>query len=215
MNEAAHKPDSLVVYLMRHADARPDGVRRFVGGRTDWPLNDEGRQQAADFAAGFAHVPVSRIYCSPLRRSIETAEIVVGVSVAPITPVPEFAEIDLGTWDGVPIEELRARFPSEYAARGTDLAGYRPPGGESFSDLAARVVPAFEALTAATTDGSVLIVGHAGVNRVLLCHILGMPLSNLFRLQQDYCCLNVLERVDGVWSVRGVNLRLGPAGALV
>lgn len=66
MNEAAHKPDSLTVYLMRHADARPDGVRRFVGGRTDWPLNDEGHRQAADFAAGFAHAPVSRIYCSPL-----------------------------------------------------------------------------------------------------------------------------------------------------
>jgi probable phosphoglycerate mutase len=51
------------------------------------------------------------------------------------------------------------------------------------------------------------VVGHAGVNRVLLCHLLGMPLGNLFRLGQDYGCCNLLRRWNGFCSVRAVNLR--------
>jgi probable phosphoglycerate mutase len=66
------------------------------------------------------------------------------------------------------------------------------------------VVPAFERL-AGETDSDLLMVGHAGVNRVILCHLLGMPLANLFRLGQDPGCLNVIEKGPEGFRVAGVN----------
>ena len=103
------------------------------------------------------------------------------------------------------ISEVRQRFPREYERRGADLIGYRPPGGESFADLSVRVLPAFESAVS-KAGRNLLIVGHAGVNRVLLCHLLGMPPDNLFRLDQGYGCLNILKFTAGAWVVRRINI---------
>ncbi|MFA7406118.1 MAG: histidine phosphatase family protein, partial [Pelobacteraceae bacterium] len=124
---------------------------------------------------------------------------------ASLTILPGLREIDLGGWDGVPISEVRQRFPNEYERRGANLIGYRPPGGESFADLSARVLPVFEN-TVSIAGNNLLIVGHAGVNRVLLCHLLGIPPANLFRLEQEYGCLNIMRRTAGAWVVRRVNI---------
>ncbi|MBI5896369.1 MAG: histidine phosphatase family protein, partial [Desulfobacterales bacterium] len=91
--------------------------------------------------------------------------------------------------------------------RGRDLEGYRPPGGESFGDLRSRVVPAFERIIAQAT-ANILIVGHAGVNRVILCHLLGMPLAHLFRLGQDYAGLNIIEPHAAECRVLAINSKV-------
>ncbi|KAF5033768.1 Histidine phosphatase superfamily [anaerobic digester metagenome] len=57
-------------------------------------------------------------------------------------------------------------------------------------------------------DEPLAIVAHGGVNRVLLCRILGMPLENLFRLEQHYACINVLHAGDGGFRVAAMNLRV-------
>jgi probable phosphoglycerate mutase len=97
--------------------------------------------------------------------------------------------------------EIRRRFPEAWAARGEALDTFRPPGGESFQDLAQRVMPAFRQLSE-SPDGPILVAGHAGVNRVILCRLLGMPLRNLFRLSQDYAGLT---RIDA--SVRPLRVK--------
>jgi probable phosphoglycerate mutase len=199
--------DRCTIYLLRHGDSRPDAVRRFIG-RTDNPLNETGRKQAESWRLALSRIPFSRIYCSDLQRSIETARIIGRRVRAPLTALPGLSEIDLGRWDGMPTSEVRRLFLKEYDRRGADLAGYRPPGGESFSDLSARVLPAFEGAVQQSV-GNLLIVGHAGVNRVILCRLLGMPLANLFRLDQGYGCLNILECTSGTWMVRRMNMPPG------
>jgi probable phosphoglycerate mutase len=105
------------------------------------------------------------------------------------------------------VAQVRERFPREYQKRGRDLGHFHPPGGESFSDLQNRVVPAFQQIVA-RMQGPVLIVGHAGVNRVILCHVLGMPLGFLFRLEQPYGALSVLICEDGTEiRVEALNLK--------
>jgi probable phosphoglycerate mutase len=167
-----------------------------------------GRAQTEYWRRGLAGIRFSRICCSGLQRSVESARIIGRRIKAPLSIIPGLAEIDLGSWDGLPISEVRRLFPGEYDQRGSDLAGYRPPGGESFSDLSARVVPAFEELVR-NFEGNLLIVGHAGVNRVILCHLLGMPLANLFQLEQGYGCLNVLTFSAGFRTVQRLNLQPG------
>jgi probable phosphoglycerate mutase len=204
MNRDDKQKSGCTVYLLRHGDSRQDAVRRFIG-RTDHPLNEAGRAQAEWWQQALSHISFSHICCSDRQRAAETARIIGRHQPPPLTILPALNEIDLGEWDGLPISEVRQRLPREYEQRGADLVGYRPPGGESFADLSARVLPAF-ASAIAKADGNLLVVAHAGVNRVLLCHLLGMPLTNLFRLEQGYGCLNILNFSNDAWTVRRMNI---------
>jgi len=199
------KPGSAPIYLLRHGDSRPDGVKRYVG-RTDHPLNATGRTQTERWRTELSGIPFRRFFCSTLIRSDETARIIRGDSGVSVTALPDLCEISMGQWDGVPMEEIRRSFPEEYRRRGADPAGHAPPGGESFIDLRGRVVPFFTRLLR-DEEGPILVVGHAGVNRVILCHLLGMPLDNIFRLGQDYGCMNIIARETGTCRVEVVNFR--------
>ena len=108
----------------------------------------------------------------------------------------------MGEWEARLRREIAEQQPQAYAERGADLVHYRPPGGESFADLAARVLPCWREIAAAHADGVVALAGHAGVNRVILCETLGMPLENLFRLAQRPGCLNIIEWRGGAPVVR-------------
>jgi len=179
-----------MLYLLRHADCRQDAVKRYIG-QIDLPLNKTGIEQALCLAREMKDIPFQWIYCSDLKRSYETAKIISGGRHDLICQIKAMREINLGQWEGLSMEEVARRFPEEYRARGNDPGNFRPPGGESFNDLTVRVIPQYMKLMKAS-HGNVLIVGHAGVNRVILCHILGMPLSHLFRLEQDYGGMNVI-----------------------
>jgi probable phosphoglycerate mutase len=204
MNLVATPATSRTIHLLRHGDTRRDRVKRYIG-QADLPLNEAGRAQAEFWRGQLAGRQFERILCSDLVRSYETASIIAREHPAPVQALPRFREIALGAWDGLAVDEVRELYPGEYEKRGSDLVYYRPPAGECFADVAARVIPLFEEIVR-TSQGDLLVVGHAGVNRVLLCHLLGMPLANLFRLGQDYACLNLIEHRAGGASVLGMNI---------
>jgi probable phosphoglycerate mutase len=186
----------LTVHLLRHGAVEPETPWRFLG-RREVPLSAEGRAQARFWREALADVPFQAAWCSDLGRCRETASIILAGRKITIEPLPGLGEIDLGQWDGLSREEVRQRFPGQYEARGRDLAGFRPPGGESFQNLQDRawaaLVPRLE-----RAEGHALVVAHAGTNRALLCRILDMPLGHVFRLGQDSGCRNVLDwRSDG------------------
>jgi probable phosphoglycerate mutase len=204
MNNNRDKSHSAVVYLLRHGDIRKDEIKRYIG-QADLSLNETGRAQALSWQNELAQVSLSRIFCSDLSRSYETACIIADGRSAPVQSLHKLREINLGAWDGQQIADVRRLYPGEYEKRGDDLVYYRPPAGECFADIAARVIPLFEEIVR-NVPGNVLIVGHAGVNKVILCHLLGMPLENLLRLNQDYGCLNIIEYGTDSVSLRGINI---------
>lgn len=190
-----------MIYLLRHGEIEQSRPRRFVGQR-DLPLTRRGRDQAAWWGDRLAGVEFKAVYSSPLSRCRETAAL-----AAPGREVivePDWREISLGAWEGLTVDQVRSRFPGQYEARGEDLAGHRPQGGESFAQAAARVLPLLEAL--ANAPGPALVVAHAGVIRAGLCLVLGLPLGNLLRLELDYAGLCLLERGRQGWKLHGFNL---------
>jgi probable phosphoglycerate mutase len=198
--------DSRVIFLVRHGKLQQqDEQRRYIG-QLDLPLSLEGRNQARNLHRRFEHARLDAIYCSDLRRSRETAELIVGAAGPKVIVRKDLREIAMGEWEGLSLRDVARDFPEQFRARGADLATFRTPGGESFADCSRRVIPAFEEI-ADSTEGNVLIVGHAGVNRLVLCHLLGMPVSNLFRLGQDYGCLNVIQSGNTGYQVKLVNGR--------
>ncbi len=193
------------IFLLRHGDSRKDTVKRYIG-QSDDPLNDRGREQADWWRSKLSSTRFSHVFCSDLKRSLETAGIVMVGSEALITPHPGLRELSMGSWEGLAMADLCDSQPVEYADRGLNPEHHRPPGGESFADLQNRVVPVLRDI-AEREEGTILVVGHAGVNRVILCHVLGMPLKNLFLLGQEYGCLNLLARANGSLRVDAVNIR--------
>lgn len=193
-----------IVLLVRHGDSRQDHLKRYVG-HTDNPLNERGIAQAEALHRELAAIPFSRFYCSDLQRSVETARFIAGDRSCDVVPVAALREIFMGSWDGRSMDEVRTAFPDEYRRRGEDPAHHTAPGGESFADLGKRVIPAFEEIVR-NDRGPLLIIGHAGVNRVILSQLLGMPLENLFRLGQDYGCANIIVEEKGVFKVQALNL---------
>jgi broad specificity phosphatase PhoE len=192
------------IYLLRHGDIDSLNRRRFIG-QTELPLSSRGREQALWWRDRWASEAFVRVYCSDLERSKRTAELIVGNRLDLMEVRPELREIYLGEWEGLTVDEVNLRYPGEWRRRGTCIDEYRPPGGESFADLSSRVTPLLDEI-AAQPARPILMVGHAGVNRVILCHVLGMPLKNLFRLSQDPCCLNIFESKSDELRLRAMNV---------
>lgn len=181
------------ILLLRHA--RPDyrgGARCYIGCRTDPPVLPIPEAEAAPLRALLRARGVTGVWSSPMLRCRQTAEAIAGG--LPLGVVPGLEELDCGDWDGLSFDEIRARYPEEYALRGEDPT--RPmPGGETLDALAARALDALGALLA-RTEGNLAAVAHAGVNRVLIRALTGRPFSEREPIAQPYLCVNVL-RFDG------------------
>lgn len=191
------------LFLLRHGAILQQEPRRFIG-QTDHPLTEAGRRQAALWSEVLSDVPFTAAVASDLCRCRETAGIVLGGRDLAVRPEPRLREIALGAFEGLTVDEVRQRYPGAYERRGCDIAGFCPQGGESFADVQTRAVAALTELQ--PLCGNILVVAHGGVNRTVLCHALGIDLSRLFRLGQDYCRLNLLDLGPDCWRVDGVNL---------
>jgi probable phosphoglycerate mutase len=204
-----------MIYLLRHGEIELGEKKRFIG-QADLPLNEKGLHQACFWQKKLKTEGFEIIYSSDLNRARQTALIIAGHHQEKVQLLPALREINLGEWEGLSVAEARARFPAEWQRREKDLVTFRPPGGESFRDLAARIEPVFNQIVQGL-EGDILIVAHAAVNRVILCRVLGMDIANLFRLGQDYGSLNLLEPKQGDWRVAAMNVpadysRLGLRG---
>ena len=194
-----------LIFLLRHGAIDNPLPRRFLG-RTDLPLNADGVRQARDLGRWLGAIPFRRVCASPLARAMETAALVSNRPRAAIERIDALVEIDLGAWEGLSLAEVQTRFPGEYEQRGRDLAAYRTPGGESFSEVADRACPALADL-ARDTPGPLLVVAHMGVNRVVLSRLLGRPLALLLDIPQAYAAVSVLCAGPQGLEVAAVNLR--------
>ena len=146
---------------------------------------------------------LGRLY-PPLSRCIDMAAIVSGFEKHATTLMDGLKEISLGKWDGKPIAEIRNEFPEEWEKRGKNFTGYRPPLGESFLDLSQRVVPVFHQIVTENIE-NILVVAHAGVNRMILCDLLNKEIDDLFSIPQDYGCLNIIDNGQKPPQVQEIN----------
>lgn len=194
------------IYIIRHGKIKvEDNQRRYIE-QLDLSLSEEGIQQAWCLQKLLESVNMSKVFSSDLSRCQQTAEIIARGKTVKNIVRKELREIDMGEWEGRTFADIARLFPEEFKARGADIGYYRVSGGESFADCYNRVMIAFhESIN--SSSGNVLFVGHAGVNRLLLCHILGMPLANIFKIRQDYGCLNVIAYASSSYQVKLVNFR--------
>jgi len=195
------------VYLVRHGDiGLSEGRKHFIG-QINLPLSERGIRQAQLLSQELKDISLSAIYCSTLIRSRETARIIADAhGLQPIVR-DDLKEIHLGEWDGLAFDEVRERYPREFSERGRDIIHYRPPGGESFLQCSQRVIAALAEILG-STDGNLLIVGHSGPNRIILCHLLDIPLDKLFNIGQDLAGLSVILQRGSHYHLEQLNITM-------
>jgi len=179
------------IYLLRHGQINYGSEKRYIG-ITDLPLCNAGALQVARLKEYFSGIEIEKVFTSPLKRCIQTAEILLEGSNTNKTVIDDLKEINMGKWENQTIQYIKHHFHEMYEKRGSDIDVFVPPGGESFEQLQKRVMPVFECI-AKNTKGNILIISHAGVNRVILSKLSDLSLKDIFEISQPYGCINQLS----------------------
>ncbi len=200
----AAQDEPTVTLLLRHGQT-PMSVQKRYAGRSDPPLTDTGVQQAAAAAKRLASAGFGVIVTSPLLRTVQTAQQVAAVTGAAVVTDDGFRETDFGAWDGLTFTEVRERWPDEVTAWLADPE-VAPPGGESFTDVNARVTAALNRVLAAQAGQTVLIVSHVTPIKTLVTAALLAPPAALYRMHLDVAALSEIDWYpDGPAVLRSFN----------
>jgi probable phosphomutase (TIGR03848 family) len=206
-------PKPTLILLVRHALTGTTGVK-LPGRAPGLSLSDEGRRQADDVAARIAKLPaLAAVYASPLERARETALAIARARGLASRIDRDLSELDIGDWTGLSIK--RASRKPEWQIVQRHPSGFRFPGGESFTEMQARITAALARL-AARHRGEVLVaVSHADPIKAAVAHALGTPLDLFQRIIIAPASISaVAYRPEGP-AVLTVNSTGGDLAALV
>lgn len=193
------------ILLARHGETPWNAEGRYQG-QEDIPLSETGEKQARRLGERLRDVRIDRAVCSPLTRAYHTAQFALGEHRAPMLMVDnELMEIAHGTWEGKLAAEIADSDGERFAQWREAPEKVKMPGGESLKQVFDRSWAAFaHAAEGLADDETLLVVAHDAVNRVILCHVMGLPMSRLWSFRQAPTTLNLLEgpSVDALEVVR-------------
>lgn len=186
------------LFLIRHGATLLSAEDRFAGA-IDVELSPEGRSQAECLAQRLADDQLVAVYCSPLKRTQETARAIAAPhGLAPV-PADALREIHHGRWEGMQRKEVEVQFAEEYAAWEADPFTLAPAGGESGLSVMARALPFIREIVVRHAGSNVAVVSHKATIRLLISSLLGFDARGYRdRLDQSPACLNVLDFKDPV-----------------
>lgn len=180
-----------LIDLMRHGE--PVGGIRYRG-QIDDPLSDTGWRQMR--AALGKERPWDLIISSPLSRCLAFAEDLSRDSGLPLEIDARLQEIGFGEWQGKTREEITQYDPGLVQRFYRDPTTYRPDGAEGLAEFRSRIVEAVNDILNRHSGQHILVICHAGTIRMVLGHILDIPLSNLFRIKVANARLTRIEYAE-------------------
>jgi broad specificity phosphatase PhoE len=169
---------------VRHGETDLNRDRRFRG-MSDAPLNEQGRLESRGAARLLSGLGVSAVHTSPVRRAVETAEIIAGELGANVVINEGFIDIDYGEWQGLTVEEVQEKFGGTLDAWLSDPGGFTFPGGESMLDVRSRLEPALLGIVRDNPGGPVAAVSHLAVLKVCFILMMGVEFGWFWKLGLD------------------------------
>lgn len=197
------------LYLIRHGETEGSETKRYKGS-IDVPLSKNGIEQIKGTSVFLRNMmqdkknhescimhsassKLSAVYCSPLSRALKSAEIIAEPHGLKPIVIEDLRERSFGIWEGMTFTEIKEKYPQEFEAWAGNPLRYSPVDGESTVEVRERAVKAVDSLLSNHNSEYIAIVAHGGVNRIILCHIMGIPLENIFRIEQDFAAVNIIE----------------------
>ena len=179
------------IIIARHGETDWN-VGEVFRGRADVPLNETGLAQAEALGRHLADVSVETVYSSPLKRAVDTARAVAVHHALEVGIAPELVDFDYGAWQGLTQQQVRERYPELLERWLTEPHLVAMPEGESLDDVAQRARGLVDRLVA-DHHGTVVLVSHRVVNKVLICSLLGLDNSHFWNVRQDVTATTTFE----------------------
>jgi probable phosphoglycerate mutase len=203
---------STVVLLVRHGLTPTTGVK-LPGRARGLHLSDEGRRQAECAAERIAKIAkVVAIYSSPLERARETAQIIAKTRNMAVRIERGLLEIDIGRFQGLALKDAAQR--PEWKAIQQHPSGFRFEGGESFTEMQARVTGAIARMVARHAGRIVVAVSHADPIKAAVAHALGTPLDLFQRIVIGTASITAIAYSPSGAAVLTVNSMDGDLAAM-
>lgn len=176
--------------LIRHGQTDWNLEGRYQG-QSDVPLNENGLTQAETLIEKLNGQAFAAIYSSDLTRARQTAEPVANELGLTVQIEPRLREINQGEWEGVLVDDIKARYAELWSQRTIDPAGVRPPGGETVGEVATRVYTALDDISRIFPTGQLLIVSHGLSIATAICRAQNIPVGQAYTV--------IPENVQPVW----------------
>ncbi len=195
-----------LIILVRHGQTQWNLVEHFRG-QADIPLNEAGLAQAEAVSRRVVRQwsPVAGVYASPLSRAVKTAEIIARPFGLAVQATAGLLDMNFGQWQGLTVDEVRARWPELGGAWYSVPHTVHVPGGETLADVRARGMATVHELCVRHADETVVLVGHNAINRVILLGVLGLDNERFWRIGQDPCGINVIECTGDSFTLVSLN----------
>lgn len=192
------------IYLIRHGEVVNHHEGRY-NGFNDVDITEEGVKQMKSVAERLNGAKVSAVYCSDLIRAYRGAEIINNGRSLPIIKKRELRERNIGVWENLTLEEIMKAYKDEWNRFLNDVVDFKPDSGESMKEVDARVNKELTKIVEDHKGDEILMVAHGGVNRTVLCRALALDLKYLFRIEQRYGALNIIDYYSDIAIVNLMN----------
>jgi len=173
------------IILVRHGETDWN-VGEVFRGRIDIELNEAGIKQVRLLAEYLSSLKIDAIYSSPLKRALKTAEMIASHRNLDVEITPGLIDFDYGEWQGLSHEVVKDRYKELYAEWIKNPHQVKMPAGESLNDVRRRVASVVDSVVA-RYEGTVVLVAHRVVNKILICVLLGLDNSHFWNIRQDAC----------------------------
>ena len=180
--------------LARHGETVWN-IEKIYRGRVDVNLDEMGIKQAELLGNYLSHWGLEAIYSSPLRRALETANIIARYQKIGVHIAEDLIDFDYGEWQSLPEQEAKRLYPTLHNEWHNNPNKVKMPGGESLEDVRRRVIKVVNDVLA-RYQGSVVLVSHRVVNKVLICYLLGLDNSYFWNIKQDVGGITIFNYVD-------------------
>ncbi len=171
--------DDMNLLMVRHGEILSN-VKKIYAGRSGEGLTAKGLAQAREVAERLSRRDVHALYSSPIRRAVQTAQII-GEAIG-LEPVTEYAfrEMEMGPWEGMSEDDIARLYPEEWRMWRDRPAELKLPGRETLDELLKRVLTGVQGIGRSMAGRTVVVVTHVAVIRVLLLRHEGKSL-NLYK----------------------------------
>jgi len=181
------------LYFVRHGETQASRTGGYCG-VLDVDLTPEGRQMAEEFAAAYKTLPWAAVFCSPLRRAVDTAMPLCKAVGLEMLLRDGLREIGYGRWEGKTRAEINRLFHDDYVSWLADPGWNAPTGGEKGVDIARRSAMVLDEIERTYPAGNVLVVSHKATIRIMLCSLLGIDVGRFRdRIGMPVASLSIVE----------------------
>ena len=181
--------------LVRHGETVWN-VEKIYRGRADVDLDEVGIKQAELLGKYLGNWELEAIYSSPLKRALDTANIIARYHKIGVYIADGLIDFDYGEWQSLPEQEVRKLYPALLDKWHNNPHEVRMPGGESLADVRERAAGIVDDVLS-KYEGSVVLASHRVVNKVLICSLLGLDNSYFWNIKQDVSGITIFNYVDG------------------